>query len=338
MFSSNTVIILGAGASAEAGLPVGSELASRISKRLSRGTHGLSSASMNLLLSKAGQNNLFDRMEGLARQISNEIEGFGSIDSYVDFREDVDISLLAKLAIADEIKRAEAESTLFFGQYHDLSVNESTAKNSWYETFFRTLIYGVKASNIRSIFAPLTVINFNYGRTLDQYLDIMLRRHFGSVAGSSADLHQNLNVIRPYGYLGELTPKDYLSSFQQSTKFLDTEFHGDIANVVPNIRTFSELTDSEIQNRITSVMNEAQTVVFLGFGFHKQNMEILRRSLYDVGPDKVFATAFGASDHDVEAFSAAIHDSFLMSPLPSRVVVEKKSCGQFFYEIARRLS
>ena len=70
-----------------------------------------------------------------------------------------------------------------------------------------------------------------------------------------------------------------------------------IVQAAANIRTFTEqFSDEPLRREIQSAFAEAALVVFLGFGFHKQNMELLQMPLADERYLPVFATKQGIDE------------------------------------------
>lgn len=220
MYKANTVFILGAGASKEAGLPVGLELADLISKRLKQGISGLSVSAQNYLLSFGSRTGRYEKLYQAAQQIAREVIGHNSIDQYVDARQNDDVSLVAKLAIADEIKAAESKSNLFQRTSGDTKISEQVAKSAWYDIFFKAAHQGYRAENLSEMFEPVAVINFNYDRTLEQFLEIRMSQYFRSMSKETNAIVGTLKILRPYGSLGPLRNTNTLNPY--------TQFHDDV--------------------------------------------------------------------------------------------------------------
>jgi hypothetical protein len=76
--------------------------------------------------------------------------------------------------------------------------------------------------------------------------------------------------------------------------------YGDLVELSGEIRTFNEQMDDEVELRaIREQVGNAQMIIFLGFHFHHQNMELLKAA----GPGRggivnSYATAFDRSEAD----------------------------------------
>src|SRR5688572_14245898 len=120
MLTTKTVFILGAGASCEAGLPIGSTLRTEIAQMLSFAmsrhsiTHGSGNPQIyDILVRQYHAQALLDRL-GACKQISLGIRLDGSIDDFIDaHKHDKLITECGKLAIGYAIVAAEEASKLY---------------------------------------------------------------------------------------------------------------------------------------------------------------------------------------------------------------------------------
>src|SRR5712692_6802353 len=115
-----TVFVVGAGASEEAGLPIGKELVDDIVNRLGYAViHGSVSESgdrdildvlQQYAQDRAGINSFLEA----ARRVCDGAVYSNSIDSFIDVhRDDANIQVCGKLAIAKSILEAESKSKLY---------------------------------------------------------------------------------------------------------------------------------------------------------------------------------------------------------------------------------
>ena len=147
MFNSKTLFVVGAGASAELGLPTGTELKRLIAHTVDlrfedfqRQTHG------DKLIFQALRKHLslFPNQSGVApyqnagRQIKEAMPLAPSIDNFIDVhRHDDRIALMGKLAITRCILRAERSSSIFIKPEDDQKLNFSNLTGVWLSSFFR---------------------------------------------------------------------------------------------------------------------------------------------------------------------------------------------------------
>jgi hypothetical protein len=156
MFRSRTLFVVGAGASFEAGLPLGEELKQKIAQRIDiqfEDFSGMRQKSGDLMITQA----LWDRCResgdnGLdinpylraAWQIRDAMPRAISIDNYIDqHRGNERIKLCGKLGIAQSIIKAEKDSKIYFDHEHGQKLGPSNLVGTWYDSFFQLLSVGV---------------------------------------------------------------------------------------------------------------------------------------------------------------------------------------------------
>ncbi len=256
-FRNNTTFVIGAGASAEFGMPVGSELAQSIRKSaLLRNFGGRDPIvgdptmyeTFGRLWSQAS-----DREEPLkaAKTIHDGIHTAVSIDAFIDrFSDDEFIPLVGKMLIALKIAKAERESSLFPDKWNNLreyprskAIN-STGKSltnpddTWLGHFFRILVDGVKDPG--KIGNNISIICFNYDRCIEHYLRHQIAAAYRMNIGHADEIVKSINIIHPYGTLGDL-PVNQGGSGDQLLEFgqeRDRYFRPE--NIAKNIKTYTE--------------------------------------------------------------------------------------------------
>ena len=212
MFARKTLLVVGAGASREAGLPIGEELAAKICSLLffefefGRLKKGSEEMLQNLRLVCGENPNLNEHLKA-ARQITEGVRLVSSIDNYIDtHRNDPRIALCGKAAILHAIADAEASSLLKVDKSrHPSRMNFDQLEKTWYRDFGKLLVDRVRVSDIDSIFDNLTIICFNYDRCLEQFITYWLASVYAiepeTVAGLLAE---KFHIIRPYGSIGTM--------------------------------------------------------------------------------------------------------------------------------------
>jgi len=93
-----------------------------------------------------------------------------------------------------------------------------------------------------------------------------------------------------------------------------------------------------IEKEIDSCFNRAANVIFLGFGFHKQNLSLISKN-FKRSATRVFATACGIALIDQPALSRAIGTMFSDNDirgglLSMRTSISEATCDKFFDEYA----
>lgn len=300
MFEPNTVFVIGAGASAEFGLPVGWKLLENIRDNSHfHFDHG------HLL---AGNRKIFDTVCGkygrdqtLLKQafttfadIRQGVETAGSIDEYINrYSDDSMIAELGKVLIAQSILDAEGKSKLMpqRGKEGD-GVDWSKTSDTWIAFFTRALFDGVRASEIERIGEGLTIICFNYDRCIEYYLeDAIVKSYRNADKDTARRVVSKMNIIHPYGWLGSL-----------NFKFGTPLENSDLYSVAKNLITWSESMEAMGKvSAIKSAIFYAKNIIFLGFAFANQNMKILKSqdAVQRNHAKNVYATGYGLTD-DIE--------------------------------------
>ena len=346
MFASKTLFILGAGASAELGLPTGATLSQMISERLNFNTDserelGGESAIVRALhtYSSTGETDFLSYLS-TARMVSSGVGYSDSIDEFLNKHEgNKAAAICAKLAIAHSIIDAENGSHVYVDitKGNALFQNPNLVAKSWMLRFVKILFDRVQRDKINGVMEQISVINFNYDRCLEHYLLHSLMDAFGiSQADAVLAIHE-LEIVRPYGSLGKLLWQDRAGLPYGGRRPLGSN---DIFQVATHIRTFYEQTmESEEIDRMQDVMASAERIVFLGFGFHPQNMRLLTpRS--GLKPAQVYATAYGESASGAQSVRGAIRKLLHRGgQRDDDIYIERKmKCSDLLNEYARQLT
>jgi hypothetical protein len=312
MFNRRTLFILGAGASAEVGLPAGPGLALDIRKRLNVTLDHfgrLKAAGDDELATNIFQNNRpAVREYALAfRTIREGILLSNSIDDFLNIHSgNSHLVEAGKAAIVSAILQAEAHS--------DLYVNPSNANNklnyekiaeSWFLKFMRVLGPGIVAKDAEFALDNVSFIVFNYDRCLEHFLSYALPDLYGVSKPDALKMVGGATIIHPYGSIGTLEKVPFGGDENQRFDYLA------LGN---EIRTYAEQFDAgAINARIQKAVAEAACVVFLGFAYHDQNMMLLKPEARIDGRH-FFGTAFGMSEADRQVVIRQLGRFFTTSP------------------------
>ena len=333
MFRKQTLFILGAGASAEVDLPIGDELARRISAMLDVHAGGVhNNVGETLLAELYNSHPLANRAyHRAAVAISDGVRLTRSIDDFLDrHSHDPLIQLVGKTAIVKSILDAEGKSA--FALHPRSRATLDRLEKTWYVKFFRMLGTDLKVPDVRQIFDKVAFVVFNYDRCLEYFLFNALQQAYGTDANEAAAIISDLHLIHPYGVVADLqtagggVPYGYSSELN----------HGLFSK---NIKIYTEqLAAGELLKDIHDEMLRAEQIIFLGFGFHEMNLILL-------SPDKklpnipVFGTLTNASDHNRDAIHTRL--STLFKPAPPRItpwspiVLDNKVTCRFARQLRR---
>lgn len=312
MIERRTALIIGAGASSECGLPTGSELKDRIAEllniRFEDGYHRTSGDDIvyDALRSAARQAeppvsdmNLF---WNACRRITDAMPQARSIDSFIDAHQgDKILELCGKVAIVRSILEAEKKSLLYTDpRTGQQKPHFETLQNTWLNLFFQLLTESCKFEDLKKRFDGLTLIVFNYDRCIEHFLFYALQNYYSVSSEEASALLGQLAIFHPYGFVAPL----YWQQRDGHVDFAAEPRGENLLALVQQIRTFSEGTDpakSEIQQLRTRLLG-SQIVLFLGFAYHRLNLQLLYP---EGGPHhdnptetKYFGTAFRISYSD----------------------------------------
>lgn len=149
---------------------------------------------------------------------------------------------------------------------------QTDATTCWY-----SLLWNHMQTRTADDFAKnrLTVITFNYDRSLEEYLHRCLRANFRlDEATASELLKQSLAITHVYGSLGEHvawggSKRRAYRPFDPSEKTIQ-----ELRGAAECMRLIHDEPLHDLQDARKAVA-EAEFIAFLGFGFHEENIEAL---------------------------------------------------------------
>jgi hypothetical protein len=305
MFKRRTLFVLGAGASHEANLPVGMALAQQISKKMDvRFQHFFQPVG-------TGDFALFDEFRRLdpgratayqeaAWLIRDGIRLTSSIDDFLDQHQgNEEVQLYGKAATVKSILEAEQNSLLYFKPFEEQTIDFKKLEETWYLRFIRMLGRGLPRPNVRQIFDNVSFVVFNYDRCLEHFLRNAVQVVYGISPQDAEQVCSDLQVVHPYGSVGNLPMQGVRG----------VPFGGGGGNYIElaqGIKTYTEqISDAGMLSVIAKEVLSAETIVFLGFAFHDQNMRILSPGR-KLSPITIYGTSFGMSDEDARTVARQI--------------------------------
>jgi hypothetical protein len=345
------VFIVGAGASKEVDLPIGSDLKKSIAKaldiqvkhggyQLTTGDHDIFQALRLTADQNPTQRDLLRSLQSACWKIRDAMPQASSIDNFLDVHSgDKHIELCGKLAIVRTILEAEAKSRLFVDPMQPKQrINFECVENTWFNSFFQRLFENCKPEDIPRRLGSVVLIIFNYDRCIEHYLYHALQNYYSIsdlVAGSL--ICQNLEIYHPYGTVGSLPWVN-----QAGSAYGATPSPSHLLTLSSQIKTFTEGTDEQSSdvNDIRAHMRTAHRLVFLGFAFHPLNLNLLSPDRGGMSPPvgrSVFATTHNISRSDTDAIYSDLSDRRIHSS--GYVDIHNGfTCSRLFHEHSRRLS
>jgi hypothetical protein len=313
-----TVFIIGAGASKEVGLPVGSELKSSIIGLLDIGYDYSKQISGDYLIACALRVHSrefeadFNRYIEAALHIKKALPLAISIDNFMDaHRDNQEITLCGKLAVVRSILHEESKSKLFYEKRRiDETIDYGPIEDTWFISFFKLVTENCHVKELEERFKNITLIIFNYDRCIEHFMFHALKTYYGISNDDASKLVKLINIYHPYGSVGALSWYDHHGSMEYG-KEPNAE---QLLELVKKIKTFTEGTNPSESNilEIKGHLSKANRVVFMGFAFHKQNLELIapeRANGVNFNP-KCYASTYLISESDRERVKSQINNLF----------------------------
>lgn len=345
------VIVVGAGASKEARLPTGYELKGRIAKALKTRPEGVYQRMIceNELIERTlwqicqkqtnRQQQNINSFHYACQTIADAMPQAASIDNFIDaHRDDNEIVICGKLAIANCILKAESESTLRVNNQNiNNTINFQDLEKTWYSSFFRLIVEGCQLSDISTRLTRIAIISFNYDRCIEHYLHHSLQNYYRIQPAGATELLKNFKIYHPYGYLG---PLPWTIENFGTVNFGGKPNTDQLISIADGLKTFTEGTDAEHSDiiEIRSTIRSAERVVFLGFAFAEQNLELLYGEHKPAAAisSPVYATAYGISESDVQVIKEELHD--ISGHPPNNIRIHNDfTCTDLLREYSRSL-
>ena len=344
-----TVYVIGAGASAEVGMPTGNELKKEISSLLKVREDNplfvpyIKDELIDYTIKKISQNGKRTKSNSeeyynAARLISENVVESISIDHYINaHKEDKRIETIAKIAIVKILLEKEKNSDL----YRKYFLNSGDLINKWYTTFFNLLTEFKQKDNVQDRLQKITLIIFNYDRCVEYYLLNRFNSHFNIDMYEAAKLLKCIKIIHPYGCIGEL-PINVVDSGDNNVGFGNKIDVDRLLNLKNNIKTFTEETNpsSEIMFQVRDSLVESKRIVFLGFAYNSMNMEILSLNHSNVRTNlpKILGTTHGEPSSGTQDIINDIAKAFkITTKTPELYKLDNLKCHEFFEENKRAL-
>ena len=279
MIKTPTVFVLGAGASAPYGVPLGPTLVTEIADKV----HKDNSTLFRLV-----------RECGFPKRLLHEFgtdlieAGRDSIDAFLQMRpEYLDIG---KACIAAMLLPFERERELDIVTATNLGegdhVTERRARRWYHYLFNQMLTEGAFEEN------KLSIITFNFDRSFERALYRTLRATYpGADSASVLKRCRTIPIVHMHGALGALS---WLEESPGSRSYgSQNPSFDEVQACAKQIQLVSDDMNPETIERAKALLAAADTVCFLGFSFHPLNLRKLNHDQLTSGKSRqIRATAF----------------------------------------------
>lgn len=249
MITIPTVLILGAGASKDFGIPCGKGLKIEVCELLRTCPDLFADLNFHPDLIKEFRRKLGD-------------SAFFSVDAFLEHN--TKFIDLGKAAIASALLPYEESSNLHM------------PKNNWYQHLFWLLTKDATFNDL--VRNRLSIITFNYDRSFEQYFYNSLESSFGDKTYNEyLKVLNEMQITHVYGSLGRLEWQDQdegvlpLVRYGARTNDKNTIISASLGiKIVPE--TITKIPDSLT---VRVLLNSAHRIYFLGFAYHRANIERL---------------------------------------------------------------
>lgn len=248
MLTTKTTLVLGAGSSLAMGYPLGSGLRRKI---LALATHDEATLTFRI---ESGlqhkQNELWDFLDAFSKSQAL------SIDSFLARRSE--FMAIGKHAIAAVMLACEAPNQL----------HETDHPDHWYQYLF----HGLAKDDWASVdFSNLSIVTFNYDRSLEEYLLQSLMASYKKTRDEACAKLRELEIVHVYGALGNAEP--WSSNYLEYGLGFDASRCLAAATSIEVIPEGRDNAPSVIKAR--DLLHKADVLAVLGFGFDALNLKRL---------------------------------------------------------------
>lgn len=259
MLKEKTCLILGAGASRPYLLPTSGEL-----RNIILGGEHAEKAFKNLEWDSevvSDPVSFYDDLlkelrveKGLLQQFRREFFNAQrvSIDSFLSHRK-ADFESVGKLAIATAILICE---------------NERRLNANWYQWLLERIIEDGPDFPA----TQLSVITFNYDRSLERFLWRAFRHSFKTSNGQADQMLKRIEILHVYGDVGKFRGSDTFE-YGSLNSLLDKPWT--LRSAADDVNIVAPRAVPETSARASQMIQEAERICFLGFGFWKENLDLL---------------------------------------------------------------
>ena len=184
----------------------------------------------------------------------------------------------------------------------------------------------------------MAIVSFNYDRCIEQFLHLALQNYFSIDSGTAASTISNIEIHHPYGKVGNLP----WTAGEVPTEYGHLPTAQQLLTIATQLRTFTEgvnPTTSDI-NAIRRTLANSERIVFLGFAFHRLNVDLLVPSPMAAGKspvNAVYGTSHGLSKSDTEIIQCDLSNK--LGVRKDRIHVQNAfTCSELMDEYWRSLS
>jgi hypothetical protein len=350
MYNKRTVFVIGAGCSHEFKLPLGAELRDHLYSAIMNGDSGVVGEAIRRVPLPDANMDVNQRMAAFASGLHSK----PSIDQYLHFhRADEWSVMLGKCAIAATILERERDSGL---KRDMLAGGMLSVGGTWLMKLFHGMNADTDLSTVENLFRNVSFICFNYDRCIEVGFFNAIRFLTGAPLARVAEVMRHLNIWHPYGTVGALDYEAFgrvnaaLGLPGETIYYGDDTYgrenpllgfpnlpvrHGEVLAGARLLRTFTQgMDDEKMLVQMRRALAAAEQIVYLGFSFLDQNMELLT-TVSEASSSRIYATAYELSPPDKARAEWAMAEASRRPAMASsmrrnEITVLNATASQFF--------
>jgi hypothetical protein len=283
-----TVFVLGAGSSAVYQFPVGERLCQLVCDELGTNSqHGINLRKYTTFKD--------EEITDFCRQLRMSAQP--SVDAFLEYR--TEFLDLGKAAMALMLVGHEASDRLW-----------DPRDDNWMRYLFRHL--NAPFETFHEI--PVSFITFNYDRSLEHFLCTALQSKYGKTEAECAAVLERVQIIHLHGRLGYLPWEK-----GEGRRSYDAAINGEVLDTcIKNIKVVHEdIKDGRDKDfaRAFDLMQKAECIYYLGFGYGPVNMDRLK--VRDLAQGKIiYGTGVGLTARECSDIVRLAGDLSKLNPLP----------------------
>lgn len=298
-----TTFIVGAGASADFGLPLGRGLAELIYTQLDEnfGLHQSGNGALRAALARRVGRGLSQEDIGAALALRDGLIGASTIDHILGERaHQGPIVEIGKMAIASAILSAEAESPLAFddNDREAARVGLWQCRDTWLARLTQQTLGVPSADRFVDALTTVSFVTFNYDRCIEKYFYAYLRYVIGLPPSDAATALARIHIHHVFGSLG-----DGIHSSGCEIPFGST---ARLEGCGRSIRTFTEAMSHDELRALYEISRFSEQIVCVGFGFAETNVRKVFGNSSVLRP--VYATTKGMKPQAVQRIAHSFED------------------------------
>jgi len=288
MIKENTVFILGAGASRPYNFGVGETWKSDIISNFLEDFEEICSVG-----SDYGPRNF---LMGFAENLIENFKGTPqiSIDQFLSHQDNETITRFGKMAIILSIKKYEINSHLPW--------KNVKLKGDWYKHLYIKMTSEKKLESFCN--NKVAFITFNYDRSLEHFFYHSLKHDFGETDDTVIEALSNIPILHVYG---QIAPLPWQGNKKHTLEYMD-EYRDDwftydeLCACINNIHIMGEDNENKSILEARNIIADSERILFLGFGYSKENLEILNmvEALTSIREKSIYGTGLGLEEREID--------------------------------------